>query len=416
MPQRDKYILIIGCFDTKGEEFHFLYNALLDLGEQVLTINTGIRGTTDLFKVDYEADVVSSEVGESIQKLREKGDRGYAIKKMGLGAASLIAKLVSNVSIKGAIGMGGGGGTYIALSAMQSIPFGVPKVCLSTLAAKDLSRQIGSKDIMLIPSIVDVAGLNSILKRLILQAASAISAMANVIFIDDKAVKGKIAISMFGNTTACVNICSEILKNEGYEVFAFHATGVGGMTMESLIRENFFDAVLDITTTELADDLCGGILSAGPNRLEAAADMGIPQVVAPGCLDMVNFGQKDTVPLKYQSRNLYSWAPDVTLMRTDENENRILGRKLIEKINKSAAASIVLLPLKGISQLSSEGGVFYNPEVDHILFETIKKYAIDSVVVREVDAQINDIGFAELAVTSLLTILEEHKRKSNTNH
>jgi uncharacterized protein (UPF0261 family) len=369
-------------------------------------------GTTELFPVDFEADRVALEAGFTISDLRKQADRGHAVDIMGKGAAKIVAKLMMEGQIKAAIGMGGGGGTYIALSAMQEIPLGVPKLCLSTLAAKDLSRQIGNKDITLMPSIVDVAGLNSISKVLISQAAAAICAMAKVntgsIDTSNANVK-RIAISMFGNTTACVDKCSELLEKQGYEVFAFHATGVGGKTMESLIREGCFSAVLDITTTELADELCGGILSAGPDRLNAAAEMGIPQVVVPGCLDMVNFAQLDTVPEHYKSRQLYSWAPTVTLMRTNAEENSILGESLARKVNRSTASAKILLPLKGISQIDAAGSVFFHPEINQVLFDSIKKHAEAIIPVIEVDAHINDEKFSEIAVSMLLSMIEKSR-------
>ena len=400
---------MLGCFDTKGEDFPFLRECILAQGDSVVTINTGVMGTTDCFPVDFESDLVALEAGFSITDLRHEADRGHAVDIMGKGAAKIAAKLMKTGRTKAAIGMGGGGGTYIALSAMQEIPLGVPKLCLTTIAAKDLSRQMGSKDIILMPSVVDVAGLNSISKLLIRQAAAAICAMAKVTTADDEATSGNIAISMFGNTTACVDRCSKLLKKQGFEVFAFHATGVGGRTMESLIRESCFDAVLDITTTELADELCGGICSAGPDRLNAATEMGIPQVVAPGCLDMVNFAQRDTVPERYKSRELYSWAPDVTLMRTNIDENTILGERLAHKLNRSTAAVTVLLPLKGISQIDAEGGVFYRPETNKVLFDTIKKHTKGTVDVIEVDAHINDEIFSEMAVKMLLDMIEKSK-------
>lgn len=406
------YILLLGCFDTKGEVFHFLRECLLAQGERVVTLNTGVMGTTALFPIDYEADLVALEGGSAISALRERKDRGHAVEVMGKGAAKVVARLVAAGGMKAAIGMGGGGGTYMALSAMQEIPLGLPKLCLSTLAAKDLSRQVGNKDITLMPSIVDVAGLNSISRILIRQAAAAICAMANVPAAKDKTMKGSIAISMFGNTTACVDKCTELLQRQGYEVLAFHATGVGGRTMEALIREGCFDAVLDITTTELADELCGGILSAGPDRLQAAAEMGIPQVVVPGCLDMVNFAQRDTVPAHYKARQLYSWAPDVTLMRTDTAENSRLGEMLAEKVNQSSAAAAILLPLMGISQIDAEGGVFYAPEADQALFQAIKKHAKDKVRVLEVHAHINDEKFTQLAVNVLLDMIQDQKKVS----
>lgn len=401
---------MLGCFDTKGEVFSFLRQCILAQGERVITINTGVMGTTAYFPVDFEADLVAMEAGFTITGLRKKADRGHAVDIMGKGAAKIVAKLMAKGQIKAAIGMGGGGGTYIALSAMQEIPLAVPKLCLSTLAAKDLSRQMGKKNITLMPSVVDVAGLNSISKILIEQAARAICAMGKVTATEDVTTSGSIAISMFGNTTACVDKCSELLKEQGFEVFAFHANGVGGRTMESLIREGYFDAVLDITTTELADDLCGGILSAGPDRLTAAAEMGIPQVVVPGCLDMVNFAQLDTVPEQYKSRELYSWAPDVTLMRTNKDENIMLGERLAQKLNQSSAPVTILLPKKGISQIDAEGGLFYRPEVNQALFNAMKKHAQEKVTVIEVDAHINDERFAEMAIKLLLNMIEKNNK------
>jgi uncharacterized protein (UPF0261 family) len=405
----DKYILILGCFDTKGEIFSYLRKRILEQGERVITVNTGVMGTTEYFPIDIESDAVALEAGFTIADLRRERNRGHAMDIMGKGAAKIVSKLIAGGGVKAAIGMGGGGGTYIALFAMQNIPMGIPKLCLTTLAAKDLSRQIGNKDITLMSSVVDVAGLNSIIKLLVEQAAAAICAMANVVPSARVATSGNIAISMFGNTTACVDNCTELLKEQGYEVLAFHANGLGGKTMEALIREGCFDAVLDITTTELADDLCGGICSAGPDRLNAATEMGIPQVVVPGCLDMVNFGHPDTVPKQYKDRQFYSWAPDVTLMRTDKEENRIIGKRLAQKLNRSSAPVTIVLPLKGISQIDAEGGVFYRSEIDQALFDSIKNNADKALHVMEVNAHINDYAFSAILVKTLLEMIKRTK-------
>lgn len=409
----NKSILIIGCFDTKGEDFSFLRQCIIDQGEEVIAIDTGVMGSTVEFPVDFESDLVAMEAGESILKLRDKGDRGYAIDVMGLGAARIVDKLLKEGKIKAAIGMGGGGGTYVAISAMQAIPIGIPKFCLTTLATKDLSRQIGSKDITLMPSIVDVAGLNKISRLLMRQAAGAICGMANVKFVEEEVNKQCIAISMFGNTTTCVNKCRELLEKHGYETLVFHANGVGGRTMETLIREGYFTAVLDITTTELADDLCGGVCSAGPKRLNAAGEKGIPQVVAPGCLDMVNFAQLDTVPQQYKDRKLYSWAPDVTLMRTNKKENAILGERFADKLNQSKSVVSVLLPTKGVSQIDAENGIFYDPEANQVLFDSIKEHSNSNLKVVEIDAHINDNEFSERLVKELLDLMNNVKSKLN---
>jgi uncharacterized protein (UPF0261 family) len=408
----EKSIVILGCFDTKGEVFSYLRNAVLSNGEQVISINTGVLGTTKLFPVDIESDSVAAEGGFALDTLRQNKDRGHAIDVMGNGAAVIVGRLVAEGRVKAVIGMGGGGGTYIALRAMGQVPLGVPKLCLTTLATKDLSRQIGNKDITLMPSIVDVAGINSISSVLMTQAAVAICAMANASTQAVKPMAGSIAISMFGNTTVCADSCVRLLEAQGFEVLAFHANGVGGRTMEALISEGCFDAVLDLTTTELADELCNGVCSAGPERLCAAATLGVPQVVVPGCLDMVNFAQLDTVPEKYKERYLYSWAPDVTLMRTNEEENQLLGENLSRKLNVSRGPVTVVLPLKGISQVDSEGGVFYRPEVDQVLFDAIQQHIDPRIRVLEADFHINDHAFAKILVDTLLEILEAHRKNS----
>lgn len=408
MAKVDGAIVILGCFDTKGEDFTHLYKCVRKKNKKVITVNVGVMDPDVDFPIDFSNEQVAELAGTTIDQIRNKGDRAKAVEFMGRGAGAVIAELVGQDKVSGVIGMGGGGGTYMALSAMQQVPLGIPKLCLSTLATKDLSRQVGVKDITLMSSVVDVAGLNSISTLLIEQAAGAICAMSEVERKAAAESQKSIAISMFGNTTKCVDRCTELLKERGYEVMAFHATGVGGATMESLIREGCFDAVLDITTTELADELCGGILSAGPDRLTAASDMGMPQVVVPGCLDMVNFAQLDTIPEQYKMRQLYSWAPDVTLMRTNKEENIALGAILAEKINTSNSAVVVLLPKKGISQVDAEGGIFHNPEYDEALFESIKKNVNENIPVIELEANINDPVFADALVAHLLQIINQN--------
>lgn len=401
-----KSIVLLGCFDTKGPDFSFLRSCILAHGESVITINTGTYGSTGDFPVDFEAGRVASAAGHTLAELQERANRGYAVDIMGRGGASILKHLYETGKLKAVMGMGGGGGTYITLAAMQAIPLGIPKLCVSTVASKDLSRQVGSKDIILVPSIVDVAGLNSISRMLIRQAAAALCGMANVQAEEDASkTNGRIAISMFGNTTACVTACADLLQTRGYEVFVFHANGVGGQTMESLIDEGCFDGVLDLTTTELADELCGGICSAGPARLEAAARCGVPQVVAPGCLDMVNFAHPDTVPARYRQRQLYNWAPDVTLMRTDADENRQLAKLLTGKLNRAKAPVAILLPSGGLSQIDGEGGVFTAPETNRALFDTIREAASENVTVTELAVHINDEAFAQQAVATLLDLM-----------
>ncbi len=402
-------VIIIGCFDTKAEDFGYLFDCLKDKNVEVLTLNTGVLGSTDLFPVHFEADVVAKAGGSELSVLRKGKDRGKALEIMGLGAGKILSDLLSEKGVDGVIGMGGGGGTYIFLTAMQSVPFGIPKLCLSTLATKDLSEKIGNKDVVLMPSIVDVAGLNAISRVLIRQSAGALVGMMAASESDEKKPVGSIAMSVFGNTNLCAERCSQLLlRNKDYDVLAFHAVGSGGKTMESLIGEGFFDAVLDLTTTELADHLCGGICSAGPDRLTAASKIGIPQIVVPGCLDMVNFGVLDSVPEVYRDRQLYSWAPDVTLMRTNASENKQLGKILAEKINGSKGKVSVVLPLGGLSKIGAKGEVFYDPEIDGVLFDALRNHIHRNIEIIEIDTNINTIAFAERAVKALLDLIEKN--------
>jgi len=299
------------------------------------------------------------------------------------------------------IGMGGSAGTTIGTSAMRALPVGVPKVIVSTVASGDTRPYVGEKDITMMYSVVDVAGLNRISARILTNAAAAVAGMV-VAEPPARDERPLIAASMFGNTTACVDRARGTLESKGYEVLVFHATGAGGRTMESLIADGYFVGVLDLTTTEWADELCGGVFAAGPHRMEAAARAGVPQVVAPGCLDMANFGAPETVPERYRGRRLYEWNPTVTLMRTTPEENAALGAIIAEKVNLSAAPVTVLLPLKGVSQLDSPGGEFWWPEADGALYDAIRANLRPDIPVVELDLNINDPAFADTATETLL--------------
>ena len=401
-----KTIAMIGSFDTKAADFEVLHNALDKLGVNIISINVGVRGSTDLFPIDYEAEEIANSGGLDFKHLVATDDRSFVIEAMGRAASQLVLELYKDNLIQGVIGMGGGGGTFLTLRSMSELPIGFPKLCISTVATKDLSVQIGEKDIVLMPSVVDIAGPNKISRLVIQQGAAAIVGMSKTKFPNSTDQKKTIAISMFGNTTDCVNTCSRLLEQQGYEVLAFHAVGAGGRSMEALIKQGWIDGVLDITITELADHLCGGICSAGPERLTGASKMGIPQVVVPGCLDMVNFAHMDSVPKKYQNRLLYSWAPDVTLLRTNEAENKELGRQIAEKLNSSKGPVSILIPTKGISKVSAEGGPFHKPKFDRVLFDSIKRNIDSGVGYMEVDNHINDQVFAASCVEKLLELLD----------
>jgi uncharacterized protein (UPF0261 family) len=336
------------------------------------------------------------------------------MKVMAAGSAVVAKQLYDAGKLAGIIGMGGSGGTSVITAAMRALPTGVPKVCVSTVAGGDVHPYVGIKDITLIPSIVDVAGLNRISRTIFTRAAGAIVGMTRASApsaVEDRPV---VAASMFGNTTQCVDVCRALLEAAGYEVLTFHATGVGGRTMESLIDEGFVDACLDITTTEWADELCGGVFSAGNDRLSAPGRYGIPHVIVPGCIDMVNFGPLDTVPQKYREagRNLYEWNPAVTLMRTNVEENRLLGEIFAAKANAAAETTAFLIPQKGVSILDGEGQPFCDRQADEAMFSALRARLIPRIEVVDVDANINDPIFAQRAVEMLLQLINTSKSSS----
>ncbi|GIK56866.1 MAG: Tm-1-like ATP-binding domain-containing protein [Chloroflexi bacterium] len=398
-----KTIAIIGALDTKGAEFAFVKGELLRRGCRALVINTGIIGEP-LFAPEIDADTVAQAGGRSLADLRAEGDRGTAVATMTSGVATIVKKLYDDGKIDGILGMGGSAGTVMATVAMRQLPIGFPKVMVSTLAAGDTAAYVGTKDIVLIPSVVDVAGVNRISAPIFANAVGAIIGMVDTA-VPAIETKPLIAASMFGNTTRLVDQCRAILDEHGYETLVFHATGTGGQTMESLINEGYFTAVLDVTTTEWADELVGGFLTAGPERMDGAAKQNLPQVIAPGCLDMVNFWGPDSVPAKYKDRKFYYWNPNVTLMRTTPEENAALGRILAEKANQSPAPVAFFLPLQGVSVLDSPGGEFWWPEADKALFDAIKSHIRPGISVYELDCNINDATFAEAVTEKLLEFI-----------
>lgn len=323
---------------------------------------------------------------------------------MSSGAAKVIAKAASSGVIHGLVGMGGTAGTAVASSAMRELPIGFPKLIVSTVAAGNTREYVGTKDIVMFPAVVDVSGINRISRAIFTRAAGAICGMteSEVMPANDRKL---IAASMFGNTTTCVERAKAQLEAEKMEVLVFHCTGVGGQTMESLAEAGLLGGILDLTTTEWADEIAGGVFSAGPNRGEAAAERGIPQVIAPGCVDMVNFHARATVPVQYAGRNLYEWNPNITLMRTTPEENMRIGRILAEKANASSGPVAFLLPMRGVSILGSPGQAFWDPDADRACFDAIRKHVKDSIPVYEMDVNINDPAFADRAVNLLKGML-----------
>ena len=401
MPNSNKTIAVLGTLDSKGEEHNFVADLIREKGHTPLLIDVG-TGTEPTIRPDISRYEVAEAGGIDLEALMARKDRGECVVAMSEAAPKLMAKLAAEGRIDGVISLGGGGGTALGTGAMRGLPVGFPKVMVSTLASGNTAHYVGSKDICMIPSIVDVAGLNRISKTIFTRAAGAICGMVESEVEEDTTERPLIAASMFGNTTECVDASRKILEEAGYEVLVFHATGTGGKTMETLIADGLVKGVLDITTTEWADELCGGTLTAGPTRLDAAGKAGVPAIVTPGCLDMVNFGARETIPEKYEGRNFYVHNPQVTLMRTTPEECVQLGKILAEKINGYTGPVSVLLPTKSISIISAQGQSFYDPKADQALFDAIKSNLSKTIELIEVEAEINAPEFSKACAETLL--------------
>jgi uncharacterized protein (UPF0261 family) len=400
-----KTVVIVGALDTKGQEFAFVKELMKKEGLNTLTVDFGVMGEP-AFAPDISRKEVAAAGGGDLAYLASGEHKDVAMQVMATGLAIVVRKLFDEGKLDGIIGMGGSGGTSIATTAMRTLPVGVPKLMLSTLGGGDVSVYSGTKDITFMPSIVDVAGFNSISRAIYTNAAGAIAGMVKVErppAVDEKPL---VVASMFGNTTKAVDHARGILEGKGYEVLVFHATGSGGKAMESLVTDGYIVASMDITTTELADEVCGGVFSAGPERCQAASKANIPAVLVPGCVDMANFWGIETIPEKFKQRNLYQWNPNVTLMRTNIEENIRMGEMLAAAANLSKAPVAFLLPLKGVSMLDSEGGQFWDPEADRACFDAIKKNVKPGILVTELDLNINDPEFSQAVADTLLGMMK----------
>lgn len=404
-----KVVAILGTLDSKGFEYAYLKRQIEAQGVATLVIDAGVLGVP-AFPPDVAASEVARAGGIELASLLEEKDRGRAMAVMSAGAAVVVKRLFDERRIHGVIAMGGGGGSTIGSTAMRALPIGVPKLLVSTVASGDTSAYVGVKDITMTPSIVDISGINRLSSQILANAAGAIAGMVKVGPVATTEDRPLIAATMFGVTTPCVTKAREVLEAAGYEVLVFHAVGVGGRTMEELIRGGYIVGVLDITTTELADELAGGILSAGPRRLEAAGETGVPQVVSAGALDMVNFGPMDSIPARYKDRLLYPHNPLNTLMRTTPDENRELGRQIGEKLSRAKGPATFMMPLKGVSLLDTEGKAFHDPQADAAFLAALKGSLGRNVELLEMDTDINAETFAVAAANRLLRSIKAAAR------
>ena len=471
-------VLLVGTLDTKGAEFAYVRDRLQRAGVSVLVVDAGVLGAP-AFVPDISREAVFTAAGTTYGQVKTAADRGRAVELAAKGVAKLAADLHKRGELSGVLGLGGSAGTTIATAAMRALPVGVPKLMVSTLASGQVQHYVGTRDVMMMYSVVDIAGLNRISRAVLDNAADAMAGMARgarptppsplpegkggvepnpltpfpkkeggtepnatgttsqapvlspspssgpreALLTGPESKEGGvgegfqaesspdkpvIAATMFGVTTPCVEAARKVLESAGYEVLVFHATGTGGRTMEGLIRDGLIAGVLDITTTELADELAGGVLSAGPDRLTAAAIMGVPQVVSLGALDMVNFGPRETVPERYKERLFYQHNPTVTLMRTTPEEMDRLGKDIAERTSAASGPTCVLVPLKGVSAIDAEGKPFWWPEADAALFQSVRNWIAPYVELVELDQHINDPAFAEACARKLLELIQKN--------
>ncbi len=399
-------VFLPGTFDTKGTEFAFLKSLLEKQGFHCICADAGVLNPPS-FAPDISREDVFLAAGTTLNKVLLEKNRGEAVEAAANGLAKIALDLFNQGKIHGVLGMGGSAGTTLGTSAMRALPFGIPKIMVSTLASGQVRPFVGVKDITMMHSVVDICGLNRISKKVLSNAAYAIAGMLNAPAISSTLEKPLLAATMFGVTTPCVELGRNILEQSGREVLVFHATGTGGLTMESFIRDGLIKGVLDITTTELADELVGGILSAGNKRLTAAGIMGIPQVISVGALDMVNFGPMDTVPEKFRSRRLYAHNSNVTLMRTTPEENDLLGKEIALKANAAKGPTAIIFPLHGISALDASGQPFWWPQANQALRESLKLWLSPGVEYIEMDLHINDPVFGEACAQKLINYLKD---------
>ena len=404
-------IAIVGALDTKGEENAFIRDVILGRGVDTIVVDTGVLGSP-AFVADVSREEVAEAGGRQLAELVAEADRGSAVTTMAAGAEQIVLRLFEEGRIQGALALGGTGGTSVAAQAFRSLPLWVPKVIVSTAASGSTEMYVRETDLVLFPSVTDVAGLNRISIPILANAANAVVGMVTGTAQEVAGTRPLVAASMFGVTTPAVTHARERLEGLGYEVLVFHMTGTGGRTLESLVDQGVIAGVLDVTTTELADNLVGGIFDAGEDRVTAAGRRGVPQVVSVGALDMVNFGPRETVPPRFADRLFYQHNPTTTLMRTTAAECVELGARLGRRLAAATGPTAVVLPLRGVSALDTEGAAFHDPLADRALFDGVRAGIQNSAVrLVELDADMNDPEVADAMVDLLDAMIRSDNSK-----
>jgi len=390
----NKTIALIGTLDTKGEEIGFLRSLILARGHKVMIADTGILGKPDL-QADISRREIASAGGADIDTLKEKADEAFAQSIMAAGLKEIILSLVESKKIHGLLAIGGGQGSIIVAPTLKSLPFGFPKMLVSTKVTQAGARPfVGSKDVLILPPVADLAGINRLTRTILTNAAGAISGMME---IEEPGIEDKplVVMSMNGTVTDCGLAVKAMLEKKGYEVLVFHTIGTGGEALEEYVKSNEVIGVIELGVNEVTNELMGGLASAGPDRLTAAGNRGVPQIVVPGSADFINFLGPETVPPRYKRRKIHSHNPQATLVRTNVRENRILGKTIADKLNQARGPVVVLWPSKGLSTLDRKGRPFWDPEADMALLKALKRHLNLRIPVIESDAYINEPEFAQ---------------------
>ena len=402
-------VFLFATLDTKGREAAYVRDLLRSWNVPVTVVDVGALGEPAA-TADVPRERIFALAGSSLDAVRQRADRGDAVTLAAAGAARVAREAYARGELRGVLGLGGSAGTTIATAAMKALPLGVPKVMMSTLASGTVRQFVGDKDIFMLNAVVDIIGLNRISRQVLSQAARAMAGLVTLPAPQpDGEDKPLVAATMFGVTTPCIERARDTLERAGYEVLVFHATGNGGQAMESLIAEGLIGGVLDITTTELADEHVGGFLSAGPARLTAAGAAGIPQVVSTGALDMVNFYAPESVPPQFSGRLFYRHNPNVTLMRTTREENEAIGTAIARKLAAARGPVSVLLPARGVSAIDRTGQPFDDPAARRALHDAIAR-GLPRAQVTELDLHVNDPEFADAAARRLIEMMRTTDR------
>ncbi len=394
-PGRRPTVVLLGTLDTKGREYAFVREHITARGVDVLLIDAGILGDP-LTEPDITRQEVAAAAGADVQDLADAGDRGAAIEGMGRGVTEIVLRLQAEGRLDAIGALGGTGGTTLATHAMRALPVGVPKLMVSTVASGDTSPYVGTVDMTMMYSVVDVAGINRVSAQILVNAAGTLVGMATAPKLPLDEARPLVAASMWGVTTPCVTTARERLEEHGYDVLVFHQTGTGGDSMEALIRTGLVEGVLDVTPTELVGELAGGVWPAGRERLEVAGRLGIPQVVSLGGLDLIALGPPDSMPDQFRSRWIYRHDEHMAAARTTAEESASLARVIARKLNAATGPVALFVPLRGFSPLSTPGADFHDAEADAALVDGLRELIDPSrVELHEVECDIND---PELAI------------------